>query len=151
MGSEKVYIVNLPGASMHIFICCSKYFYDRVPPIQAALESQSHTITLPNSFDDPLLEERIKKFSLKEHLRFKREMFQLSEKKIRTIDAMLILNCEKKGQPNYIGGATFLEMYDAWKMDKKLFLYNPIPDGMLCDEITGMHPLVINGDLSKIV
>ena len=29
-------------------------------------------------------------------------------------DAVLTLNFDKNGQKNYIGGATFLEVYDAW-------------------------------------
>lgn len=38
---------------------------------------------------------------------------------------------KKNGQPNYIGGATFLEMYKAWEMDKKIYLFNPIPESLL--------------------
>ncbi len=135
---------------MRIFICCSKYFYNRIPEIKEELERREHTITLPNSYDDPFQEERIKKQSSEEHIKFKEEMFRLQERKIKDNEALLTLNFEKNGQPNYIGGATFLEMYDAWKLNKKLFLYNPIPKSILEDEIIGFNPLILNGDLTKI-
>jgi hypothetical protein len=34
-----------------------------------------------------------------------------------------------------LGGATFLEMYDAFRLNKQIFLYNDIPEGMLYDEL----------------
>ena len=60
---------------------------------------------------------------------------------------MLVLNFDKNGQKNYIGGATFLEMYDAFRLDKKIFIYNDIPEGMLNDEIIVFSPVVLNGNL----
>ena len=70
------------------------------------------------------------------------------------MDAVLVLNLdkEKNGKllKNYIGGATFLEMYDAFRLGKKIYLYNDIPDGMLYDEIEGFGPIIINGDLDQI-
>ena len=59
---------------------------------------------------------------------------------------------EKEGEifKNYIGGATFLEMYDAFRLGKKIYLYNDIPNGMLFDEIEGFGPIIIKGDLNLI-
>ena len=47
-------------------------------------------------------------------------------------------------------GATFLELYEAFMANKKIYLYNDIPEGMLYDEISGFSPIVINGDLSLV-
>lgn len=77
-------------------------------------------------------------------------MLQTQAEKVARNDAVLVLNFEKAGQPNYIGGATFLEIFKAWELGKKIFLYNQIPEGMLRDELVGMGPTVINGDLSRI-
>jgi hypothetical protein len=77
-------------------------------------------------------------------------MFKESTKKIRDIDAILVLNFEKKGQLNYIGGATFLEIFIASESKKKIFLINPIPDSIFKDELMAMSPVIINGNLSKI-
>ena len=60
------------------------------------------------------------------------------------------MNFDKNGQKNYIGGATFLEMYDAFRLGKKIFMYNDIPEGLLSDEIIGFAPIVINGNLKNI-
>jgi len=65
-------------------------------------------------------------------------------------DAVLVLNFKKNGQPNYIGGATFIEIFRASDSDKKVFLYNPISESNFKDELIGMSVEVINGDLTKI-
>ena len=78
-------------------------------------------------------------------------MFRQSEKVISDMDAVLVLNYDKNGQKNYIGGATFLEIYDAFKFSKKIYFVNPIPEGMLQDELIGFSPIIINGDINKIV
>jgi len=81
-------------------------------------------------------------------------MYKQSEDTISKMDAVLVLNLDKEKDgkvfKNYIGGATFLEMYNAFTSNKKIFLYNDIPDGMLYDEIEGFGPIVINGDLDLI-
>lgn len=136
---------------MKIFICCSKYHYHRIPKIKIELEKVGHEITLPNSYEEPFKEERIKKESLEYYVKWKRSMIKLQEKKIRLNDALLILNFDKNSQLNYIGGATFLEIYEAWRLNKKIFLYNPIPKSILEDEIIGFNPIIINKDLSKII
>jgi len=135
---------------MNIFICCSKHMYEKVLPIKQHLEQQGHSITLPNSFDDPGREARIQEQSSEQHAEFKSMMLKEQEKKINTNDAILVLNYEKKGRLNYIGGATFLEMFKAWELQKKIFLMNPVPDNILRDEILGMQPAVINQDLSLV-
>ena len=77
-------------------------------------------------------------------------MIKKDKKNIEPNDAILVLNFAKNGQSNYIGGATFLEIYKAWELNKKIFLYNPIPKNILKDEITGMNPVILNKDLTKI-
>jgi len=66
-------------------------------------------------------------------------------------DAVLVLNLDKHGVKNYIGGNTFLEMGFAHVLNQKIFLYNPIP-GMpyYKTEIAAMKPIVIKKDLKKI-
>lgn len=72
-------------------------------------------------------------------------------KPLQKADALLVLNYDKNGIKNYIGGNAFLEMGFAHVLDLKLFLLNPIPDmPFYGTEIIAMKPEVINGDLSKI-
>lgn len=135
---------------MKIWLICSKSFYGKIEPIKARLELAGHEIVLPNSYDHPTLEMESWDKSPEEHIRFKQHMFAISRGIAKEIDAALVLNYEKHGIPNYIGGATFLEIYDAFCENKKLFLMNDIPEGILFDEIQGMNPVVIRGDLSRI-
>jgi hypothetical protein len=136
---------------MKIFIICSKKFYDKVPEIKRKLENNGHEISLPNCFDDPATEEKYRNLGNKEHSKWKAEMLKHSTDVIENNDAVLVINLEKHGVKNYIGGATFLEMYDAFRLGKKIFLYNDVPEGILKDEIIGFDPIIINSDLSKII
>ena len=135
---------------MNIFLCCSKHFYDKIPPIKEALERAGHSITPPNSYDEPFKEEEIKEVGSEEHREWKAAMMRRQEPKIRANDAILVLNFEKKGVANYVGGATFLEMFKAFELGRKIFLYHPIPESILTDEINGFGPVVIYGDLGKV-
>lgn len=65
-------------------------------------------------------------------------------------DAVLVCNFDKKGIQNYIGGNGLMEMGFAHVNDKKIFLYNPIPDMAYADEIKAMADVVINGNLNLI-
>ena len=135
---------------MNIFICASKYNYGRVAPIKAELEAMGHKITVPNSYDEPMKEEDMKKIGPEAHRQWKAAMIRLQAEKVEANDAVLVLNFEKNGQPNYLGGATFLEIFRAFDKGKKIFLFNPVPDNIFKDELLGMGPMVIHGDLSKI-
>ena len=136
--------------TMKIVICASKHNYDKIPPIKANLEAMGHVITVPNSFDRPLMEEDMKKAGPEVHRQWKADMLRLQGTKVAANDAVLVLNFEKNGQPNYLGGATFLEIFKAFELGKKIFLMNPIPKNIFEDELLGMSPQVINGDLSRI-
>jgi len=125
--------------------------YNEIQPIQKQLEGMGHIITLPNSYDDPFKEEKMKKAGIDEHRKWKSSMIKLQDVKVRQNDAILVLNLRKNGQKNYIGGATFLEIFRAFDAGKKIFLFNPIPDNFFKDELLGMNPVIINGDLLKIV
>ena len=113
---------------MNILIICSKKFYTQIEKIKKELEKANHIIYLPNCYDDPSTEERMKNLGKKEHQLFKAKMFKKSEDTIKQMDAVLVLNFNKEKDgiifKNYIGGATFLEMYDAFRNNKKIFLYN---------------------------
>jgi len=135
---------------MKIFLVCSKRFYDRVAPIAAQLEEAGHVVALPNSYDDPHIEARYRALGDAKHGAWKAGMIAHSAKVIQENDAVLMLNFDKDGQKNYLGGATFLEMYDAFKLGKTVFLYNDVPQGILHDEILGFAPLVLQGNLRRI-
>jgi hypothetical protein len=66
-------------------------------------------------------------------------------------DAVLVVNLDKHGIKNYIGGNTFLEMGFAHVLGQKIFLLNSIPTMPHYEtEIVAMKPVVLDGDLAKI-
>ncbi|MEK7570397.1 MAG: hypothetical protein AAB515_03105 [Patescibacteria group bacterium] len=66
-------------------------------------------------------------------------------------DGVLVLNFDKNGVENYIGGNTFLEIGIAYLQRKKIFFWKPIPQNPFYEsEIQAMKPLVLNGDLGQI-
>ena len=69
---------------------------------------------------------------------------------IKNSDAILVLNYNKDGIKNYIGGNTLIEIAFAHVLDKKIFLLNPIPEVNYKDEIIAMDPIILNGDLNLI-
>ena len=139
---------------MKILIICSKQFYSKIEDIKKVLEKKNIEVFLPNCYDDPDTEQKMRDLGKEEHQKFKAMMYKQSEETIRNMDGVLVLNFDKIKDKitykNYIGGATFLEIYDAFRLKKKIFLYNEIPEGILYDEIQGFNPIIINGNLDLI-
>ena len=114
---------------MTITICGSMKFHRQMREVKSRLEAMGHTALVPKSIElmdsqwyvHP--EEDEERITAKIEHDFIREHFR----KIEQADAILILNYDKKGIPNYIGGNTFLEMGLAFWLGKKIFLLNPIP------------------------
>jgi hypothetical protein len=72
-------------------------------------------------------------------------------KHILESEAVLIVNCEKHGIANYIGGNVLMEMGQAYVNHKKIFFLNGMPAGLpYMDEIEAMDPILLDGDLNKI-
>ena len=66
-------------------------------------------------------------------------------------DAVLVLNLEKNCIKNYIGANSLMEIGFAHVLGQRIFLLNPIPDMPYCrEELEAVHPIVIDGDLTKI-
>jgi len=135
---------------MKIFIICSKAFYGNITAIKEALDRAGHETSLPNCYDEPDTEAKYRDLGAKEHAEWKATMLRHSQDVIEQNDAVLVLNFEKNGQENYIGGATFLEMYDAFRLGKKIYMYNDVPSGMLKDEIEGFEPILLHHNLELV-
>ena len=135
---------------MKIFIISSASFYDKIPPIKNYLEKKGFEVLLPNTYDNPNEEKEAWEKGYKAHAELEKALFKKSEEKIKSVDAVLCINLKKHNIDNYIGGATFIEIYEAFKNNKKVFLYHDIPKGMLYDELAGFDPIIINEDLDLI-
>lgn len=71
--------------------------------------------------------------------------------KIDWCDAVLIINHEKRGIQGYVGGNTLIEIGVAFYLRKKIYILNPVSSELSYkQEIMGMKPILLHGDLSKI-
>ncbi len=138
---------------MTITICGSMQFHREMLKAKLELEHMGHTVLLPKDLEivregeyQPITDEEEHVTAKIEH-DFIREHFR----KIEKSDAILVLNYEKKGILNYVGGNTFLEMGYAFGLGKKIYLLNPIPDMDYKTEMHAMQPVVLDGNLTKIV
>ena len=88
-----------------------------------------------------------------EHAAVKRDndYIRVHYKHICESDAVLIVNLEKNGIKNYIGGNVLMEMSQAYVNSKKIFLLNGVPQDLpYAAEIEAMDPICLNGNLANI-
>jgi len=133
---------------MKVFISTSAVFYDKVMPIILSLEANGHVVIPPNGYGSNFDENEIRQS--KNHQSWKERMLREDIELVKACDAILILNYEKNGLINYVGASAFLEMFKAFDLNKKRCILNPLPEGGYYDELLGMNPIVINGNLSLI-
>jgi nucleoside 2-deoxyribosyltransferase len=149
---------------MKITICSSVDFTPKIIEVKEILEKMGHQVNIPY-FTQKIIDGEM---SFAEFLETKekngdillREAAAIDFIKrywgfIKDSDAILVLNSTKKGIDNYIGGNTLMEMGFAYGHGKKIFLFYFIPEKSerihYLDEILDMKPVVLEGDLSKII
>lgn len=135
---------------MKIFIICSKKFYRKCEYYQRELEKMGHEVILPNLFDDPEFEFRVRDKSRKEHQKLVKELFLLSKKKIEQCDSVFVLNFDSQSTKNYIGGSTFIEMYMAYERNKRIYVLNEPTQREFLDEIGGFGAVILNGNIDSL-
>lgn len=71
--------------------------------------------------------------------------------KIDWADAILVVNPEKRGVLGYVGGNTLIEIGVAFYTKKHIYILNTVSSTLSYkQEIMGMSPTMLRGDLSKI-
>ena len=136
---------------MKIYLAASKSFYDKFPEKKAKLEALHHEVILPSTAEDSEIEHRVwREGGHEAHVELLRKLFQDSEDRIKASDAIYLLNYEKHGVPGYVGGATLIELYIAYREHKKIFLEEDVEKGPMYDEIMGFDPVFVRGNLELI-
>jgi hypothetical protein len=147
---------------MKITICGSAVFVKEMEAVAGQLKELGHKVkSMPVKFVDgdgkiwnTLDYHNFKKsqpFDNPEFLNNHHERIREHFDKVAWSDAILITNYDKNGVANYIGPNTLMEMGVAFHLGKKIYLLNPVPDIAWKEEILGMRPEVLNGDLTGIV
>ena len=142
---------------MKIVICASIDFTYEMKRISNELEDKGHEVVIPKTSGmilngevslEQIKEEKENGEILKRGIKY--DVIRLYFNEIKKADAILVLNLDKKGIKNYIGGNVFLEIGFAHVLNKKIFIFNDIPDMHYKTEIKTMQPIILKGDLSKI-
>jgi hypothetical protein len=150
------------NSKLKITICGSIAFYDEMILVKNKLESMGHIVDLPPieiTLNDG------SKMSVKKYYEIRKNSENDGDdwvwdekakamighfKKVEWSDAILVLNCDKNNIPGYIGRNTLIEMGLAFFLNKKIYLYNQVPEISYREEILVMKPIIINKDLTKI-
>ena len=143
---------------MKITICSSAFFTKECYEIKKELERKNHLVFIwspeigvnGNTVSMKDFHAMRKNNLTGDLLKLKKSLIDEHIERIKDSDAVLVLNFDKNGIKNYIGGNTFLEMGFAYVLGKKIFLLNPIPGINYKEEIEAMSPLILCGDLNKI-
>ena len=133
-----------------IMIASSTAFYNEIDKISNFLKENNYEIIYPNGYNEDYEEydDITKQYKL---------FYTMSKEKISKADELLVLNFTKtknnKTLNNYIGPSTFLEMYEAFMNNKKIYLYTNLPDEdhILYDDIKALNPICLNKNIKEII
>ena len=144
---------------MKIVVCGSMAFSQHMLDAKEILEKNGHVVDIPEGCEEyigekwenkiksgwrPSVEGAQRKIDL--------NLIRKHYDKIKLGDVILVLNYDKNGIKNYIGGNSFLEMGFAHILNKKIYVLNPLPEelNVFYQELIAMQPKIINGDLKLI-
>ncbi len=153
---------------MKVTICGSIGFYSEMESVRDELVKRGHEVKIPElALEVPHEFGGGKKVYFGQHIEQNggidafpadHEIWSLKESAIRDhyekidwCDAILVINQEKRGIQGYIGGNTLIEIGVAFYLRRKIYIQNPVSSELTYkQEIMGMKPTMLDGDLSKI-
>lgn len=140
-----------------ITICASASHYNNVLGIEKELKKLSFKTKIPQTAKTMQRTNNFNVSTYKTWYKNKKDYSKKTKlilahfKKILNSDAILIVNMDKNGIRGYIGGNTLMEMAIAFHYKKPIFIYNDISEDLqIKEEIYGVNPKFIKGDLNKI-
>ncbi len=132
---------------MKIAICGSMSLAKEMVAVKKELEIIGHKVVIPENTERYASQE----LSIESKWeKMESDVIRNYFEKIKEVDAILVINQDKNGIENYIGGNGLIEIAFAHVLNKKIFLLNPIPKLSYSDEIEAMKPITINSDLGLI-
>ena len=136
---------------MKIGIIGSMQFVEKMLQTKEELARLGHTGFVTDLHKNLVGKSDEEKEKVKLYQKYNMDAIRVFWKVMQETEAVLVLNYDKNGVKNYIGGNTFLEIGFAHVLNQKIFLLNPIPDiPYYRTEIEAMRPVILNGDLTKI-
>ena len=135
------------SVKMKIVICGSMAFSKEIIEAKENLEKLGNSCVVPAGVENYASD----KFNVEnkwEKIEF--DVIRKYFEEIKNSDVVLIVNKDKNGIKNYLGGNSLIEMAFAHVLNKKIFLLNPIPILNYSDEIEAMKSIIINNNFENI-
>lgn len=130
---------------MKITLCGSMSHESKMSEVAEALKKSGYEVEQPHPGEPDDYAG-----SPAENAKVKRDYMDAHFRKIDGSDAILAVNEEKRGVPNYIGGNTLMEIAYAYSQGLDIFLLNSIPEEGFADEVRGVHAIALEGNLGNI-
>lgn len=142
---------------LNLAICSSATFYKNAITLSYKIEELDITVILPKTAAKMKQEGRENDeaktdwSSTAVGYHGKAELIRQHFDEIAKSDAILVTNYMKHDKPNYIGPNVLMEMAVAFYLNKQIYVLNDCPvDSPLIDEILGLEPIFLQGDISKL-
>jgi len=136
---------------MKIGIIGSMQFTERMVEMREKLIALGHDAFLTDLHEPMIGKSDAEKEKIKLFQKEYQDAIRIFWNKMQGADAVLVLNYDKNGVRNYIGGNTLMEIGFAHVLNQKIYFLNPVPDiSYYKTEIEAMQPMILNGDLSLI-
>lgn len=145
---------------MKIVICGSSTFKEKMLEYRDKLRNLGHEPIVHHHYEayvagtDESVKAIVRRVESGEHAAIKKEQGYIKwyHQAILDSDAILVLNFDKNGIKNYIGGNTLMEIGFAYVNNKKVFLLHPVPQGVAyVDEIEAMVDNILQDNLHNII
>jgi hypothetical protein len=140
-----------------ITICSSVSFYKQVIAVQAQLQALGYEVLIPATANkmrdsgDFEVSHYKTWFGNADNYHKKTTLMRGHFDEVVKADAVLVLNYEKHGASNYIGGNVLMEMALAFHSKIPIYLLNEIPEeSSFLEEIIGLGAIPLYGDLSAL-
>ena len=150
-----LHVVKAPSKKPTLVICSSANFYQEVVAMQLQLRKRGYKVIIP------ITAERMKRknnytvekswlTNSQEYAR-KTGLIRAHFQKVASGDAILVVNNEKHGVANYIGGNVLMEMALAFYHKLPIFLLNDIPgESPFKEEVLGLGSIPLHGKVENL-
>jgi hypothetical protein len=135
-----------------ITICTSSSFYRQAVDLAEELEKAGFNVLLPDMAEDMKKANDFERKNFQPWLtdptkyNVKGDLMHGHFDKVAVADGIFVINDEKHGVSNYIGGNVLMEMALAFHLDKPIFILNEVPEeSAFMEEIHGMQPVTLKG------
>lgn len=140
-----------------ITICTSSSFYRQAVELAEEFEKAGFNVLLPDMAEDMKKANDFERRNFQPWLTdpgkyyVKGDLMHGHFNKVADGDAVFVINDEKHGVPNYIGGNVLMEMALAFHLGKPIFILNEVPEqSPFMEEIYGMGPVTLKGKASDL-